>query len=161
MKLEETGYPKKPRCQNAGTSQRANGCLSGSQCHTMAAGLLKTLLTEQHNHQANSHVCKEAHHNGGPPVAQHIAAHVQEAAAEVVAVLAQLRQLAGAAIAAVLAAQQADGAQYLLRCWRRQAGRVQVPRRPMLQVLDQLPVAPASQLVNRAALGCPLLQHLL
>ena len=85
-----------------------------------------------------------AHHDGGAPVAQHIAAHVQEAATEVVAVGAQLRQLARAAVAAVLAAQQPDGAQDLLRRRRRQACRVQVPRRPMLQVLYQLPVASAS-----------------
>ena len=65
-----------------------------------------------------------AHHDRGAPVAQHVAAHVQEAAAEVVAVGAQLRQLARAAVAAVLAAQQPDGAQDLLRRRRRQAGRI-------------------------------------
>lgn len=83
-----------------------------------------------------------AHHDRRVPVAQHVEAESQEAGPEVVAVRVQLGNLAGAAVRAVLAPQQAQRRYDLLGSRRRHGSAPQMARRGPLQVVDQLSEAP-------------------
>jgi len=80
-----------------------------------------------------------AHHDGRVPVAQHVAAKLQQAPPEPVGVGVQRGQLGRAAAAAVLAAQQPQRGHDLLRGRRRHTRRVVVPRRHAPQVGDHVP----------------------
>ena len=107
-----------------------------------AAGGLHHAGSELQGPSHTWHTCRPhegAHHDWGVPVAEHIAAHVQQAAAEVVAILVQCRDLARAAVRAVLAAHHLQRGDDLLRCRRRHARRIVVPWRHAPQVCDQVP----------------------
>ena len=81
------------------------------------------------------------YHDGRVPVAEHIAAHLQQTPPEVVAVVVQGGDLARAAVGAVLAADHAQRADDLLRGRRRHARRVEVAGRPRPQCVYHIPAA--------------------
>lgn len=87
---------------------------------------------------------KQTYHDGGVKVAEHIAAHLEEAGAHKVGVFVQLPDLLGAAAGAVLVHDQLERTQNLLRCRRRHRRCIQVCWEGPPEVVDYVPAASLS-----------------